>query len=138
MKALKGRKAFVQSHPKKFEVARKILEARKAKKCITFSATIKDAEKLANKGECVLHSKKSKKQNETAIETFNKLTSGVLHSSKAADCGVDIKGLSVGIILSTDSSKIRKNQRNGRVCRMEEGKNAEVFTLLIRGTQEVN
>jgi hypothetical protein len=24
------------------------------------------------------------------------------------------------------------------VCRMEEGKNAEVFTLLIRGTQEVN
>jgi superfamily II DNA or RNA helicase len=126
------------SHPKKIEIARKILDARTNKKCITFSATIKDAEKLALKNEYVLHSKKSKKQNETIINNFNDVKTGVLHSSKAADCGVDIKGLSVGIILSTDSSKIRKNQRNGRVCRMEEGKQAEIFTLLIRGTQEVN
>jgi superfamily II DNA or RNA helicase len=126
------------SHPKKIEIARKILDARTNKKCITFSATIKDAEKLASKDEHVLHSKKSKKQNEAVINNFNSATTGVLHSSKAADCGVDIKGLSVGVILSTDSSKIRKNQRNGRVCRMEEGKQAEIFTLLIRGTQEVN
>lgn len=138
MQCLQKRKKFVMSHPKKIEVARRILNARQDKKCITFSATIKDAEKLAIKGECVLHSKKSKKQNNATIEAFNKYSSGVLHSSKAADCGVDIKGLSVGIILSTDSSKIRKNQRNGRVCRMEEGKEAEIFTLLIRGTQEVN
>lgn len=138
MQCLQKRKKFVMSHPKKIEIARKILDARTNKKCITFSATIKDAEKLASKDEHVLHSKKSKKQNETVINNFNSATTGVLHSSKAADCGVDIKGLSVGVILSTDSSKIRKNQRNGRVCRMEEGKQAEIFTLLIRGTQEVN
>ena len=138
MQCLQKRKKFVMSHPKKTEIARKILNARTDKKCITFSATIKDAEKLAIKGEYVLHSKKSKKQNESVIEAFNKVTTGVLHSSKAADCGVDIKGLSVGIILSTDSSKIRKNQRSGRVCRKEEKKQAEIFTLLIRGTQEVN
>ena len=29
------------SHPKKFEIAKKIIEARKDKKIITFSATIK-------------------------------------------------------------------------------------------------
>ena len=137
LKALKGRKAFVQSHPKKFEVARKILNARKDKKCITFSATIKDAESLNNK-EFVLHSKKSKKQNNEILELFNNATVGTIHSSKSCDQGVDIRGLSVGIILSTDSSKIRKTQRNGRICRFEEGKTAELFTLVIRGTQEWN
>lgn len=137
LKALKGRKAFVQSHPKKFEIARKILDARKDKKCITFSATIKDAESL-NNGEFVLHSKKSKKQNNEILEVFNNAAEGVIHSSKSCDQGVDIRGLSVGIILSTDSSKIRKTQRNGRICRFEEGKTAELFTLVIRGTQEWN
>ena len=137
LKALKGRKAFVQSHPKKFEIARKILDARKDKKCITFSATIKDAESL-NNGEFVLHSKKSKKQNNEILELFNNATEGTIHSSKSCDQGVDIRGLSVGIILSTDSSKIRKTQRNGRICRFEEGKTAELFTLVIRGTQEWN
>lgn len=137
LKALKGRKAFVQSHPKKFEIARKILDARKDKKCITFSATIKDAESLNNK-EFVLHSKKSKKQNNEILELFNNATVGTIHSSKSCDQGVDIHGLSVGIILSTDSSKIRKTQRNGRICRFEEGKTAELFTLVIRGTQEWN
>ena len=137
LKTLKGRKAFVQSHPKKFEIARKILDARKDKKCITFSATIKDAESL-NDGEFVLHSKKSKKQNNEILDVFNNATEGVIHSSKSCDQGVDIRGLSVGIILSTDSSKIRKTQRNGRICRFEEGKTAELFTLVIRGTQEWN
>ena len=136
MQALKGRKAFVQSHPKKIEVARKILEARKDKKCVTFSATIKDAEKIGIG--YVLHSKQSKKLNKEILEKFNADTSGVLNSSKAVDVGVDVKGLSVGIILSTDSSKIRKGQRNGRICRFEEGKTAELFTLVIRGTQEWN
>lgn len=136
MQALKGRKTFVQSHPKKIEVARKILEARKDKKCVTFSATIKDAEKIGIG--YVLHSKQSKKLNKEILEKFNADTSGVLNSSKAVDVGVDVKGLSVGIILSTDSSKIRKGQRNGRICRFEEGKTAELFTLVIRGTQEWN
>lgn len=134
MQALRKRKSFVQSHPKKFEVAEKILNFRKDKKCVTFSATIKDAERF--KIGYVLHSKKSKKQNKEVLDAFNKEEAGYLHSSKAVDVGVDVKGLSVGIVLSTDSSKIRKIQRSGRVCRFEPGKQAEMFTLVIRGTQE--
>lgn len=134
--ALRKRKAFVQSHPKKVEVARKILNARLDKKCVTFSATIKDAEKIGIG--YVLHSKQSKKLNKEILEKFNEESTGVLNSSKAVDVGVDVKGLSVGIILSTDSSKIRKTQRNGRICRFEEGKVAELFTLVIKGTQEWN
>ena len=132
---MKKRKEFVMQHPKKLEVCRKILKARKDKKCITFSATIKYSEQIGTG--YVLHSKQSKKKNAEILKAFNDAESGVLNTNKAADQGVDIKGLSVGIILSTDSSKIRKGQRTGRVIRFEPGKTAELFTLVIRGTQEV-
>ena len=136
MRCLRKRKEFVMSHPKKLEIAKKILEARQDKKCITFSATIKDAESLGVG--YTLHSKQSKKKNDETLKAFNEAETGVLNSSKACDQGIDVKGLSVGIILATDSSKIRKTQRTGRVCRFEPGKKAEMFTLLIEGTQEVN
>lgn len=134
MRALTARKKFIQSHPKKIEVCKKILAARSDKKCITFSPTIKDAESI--KVGKVIHSKKSSKDNAKIIEEFNSAKSGVLCTSKSADCGVDIKGLSVGVIMSIDSSKIRKTQRVGRVARFEPGKQAEMFTLVIKGTQE--
>jgi len=134
MRCMRKRKEFVMSHPKKLEVCKQILNARKDKKCIAFSATIKDSEQLGI-GQ-VLHSKQSKKKNAEIIKQFNNADSGVLCTSKAADQGVDIKGLSVGIIMSVDSSKIRKTQRTGRIIRFEEGKTAELFTLIIRGTQE--
>lgn len=136
MDRLRKRKKFVQSHPHKFEIARKILNARKDKKCITFCSTIKDAEQLSVKGEYVLHSKQSKKSNEETLSKFNQASSGVLHSSKAVNQGVDIKGLSVEIIMNTDSSKITKTQKLGRALRVEAGKQAEIFTLIIKGTVE--
>lgn len=136
MDRLRKRKQFVQSHPHKFEIARKILDARKDKKCITFCSTIKDAEQLSIKGEYVLHSKQSKKSNEETLNKFNQAQFGVLHSSKAANQGVDIKGLSVEIIMNTDSSKITKTQKLGRALRVEAGKQAEIFTLIIKGTVE--
>lgn len=135
-RAMRARKTFIQNHPKKFEVAKKILEARKDKKCITFSATIKQAESFG--GSYILHSKKSEKQNKAVLDAFNKASKGAIHSSKAANQGIDIPGLSVGIILSVDSSKITKQQRKGRICRFEEGKEAELFTIVLKGTQEYN
>ena len=136
MDRLRKRKKFVQSHPHKFEIARKILDARKDKKCITFCSTIKDAEQLSIKGEFVLHSKQSKKSNDEALKQFNEVKSGVLHSSKAVNQGVDVKGLSVEIIMNTDSSKITKTQKLGRALRVESGKQAEIFTLIVKGTVE--
>lgn len=133
-RAMRARKTFIQNHPKKFEVAKMILDARKDKKCITFSSTIKQAESFGSG--FVLHSKKSEKQNKKTLEAFNKASCGVLHSSKAVNQGVDVPDLSVGIILSVDSSKITKQQRKGRICRFEEGKEAELFTIVLKGTQE--
>lgn len=63
---------------------------------------------------------------------------GYLHTSKAADQGLDCKGINLEIILHTDSSKTRKTQRIGRAIRFEEGKTSEIFTLVLKGTQEVS
>lgn len=134
LRCMRLRKQFVQSHPKKLELAQKIIDARSDKKGITFSSTIADAKKFKNG--YVLHSKQSKAKNKEVLEKFKNAKSGFLHSSKAADCGVDIPGLQIGIILSVDSSKIRKTQRIGRCIRVEPGKKAEIFTLVIAGTQE--
>ena len=136
MRMLQKRKNFVMSHPKKLEIANKILDYRTDKKCITFSATIKDAETFKARGSLVLHSKQKKLQNKKTMDIFNAQTIGILSTSKSADAGVDIKGLSVGIILSCDSSINRTTQRIGRIIRFEQDKISEMFTLVIGGTIE--
>lgn len=135
-RAMRKRKEFIYNHPKKMEIAKKILDARKDKKGITFSSTIKQAESFGNG--FVLHSKQKKKENKAVIDKFNKASNGFLHTSKAADQGLDCKGVNLEVILHTDSSKIRKTQRVGRAIRFEEGKTSEIFTLVLKGTQEVN
>ena len=85
-----------------------------------------------------MHSKKKKKENHQVIAEFNNAANGYLHTSKAADQGLDCKGVNLEIILHTDSSKIRKTQRIGRAIRYEDNKVSEIFTLVLKGTQEVN
>ena len=70
------------------------------------------------------------------IEEFSAEKTGILHTIKKADEGLDVPGLSVAIILGLDSSKIRKTQRIGRVARKEGDKKAEIFTLVLDQTVE--
>ena len=135
MKLLKQRKSFVMSHPKKFEIANRILDARKDKKCIIFSSTVKDAESFKHRA-IVLHSKKKKAENKKALENFNALTVGVISAPKCLETGVDVAGLSVGIKLTCNSSETTNVQSIGRVVRKEEGKSAEIFTLVIKNSIE--
>jgi superfamily II DNA or RNA helicase len=131
---LQARKGYVMNHPKKLELTRRILEARPNKKAITFSATIKQAEKIG--GGLVIHSGKTKKKNRITMEEFAPMKLGVIHTAKSLDEGADIPGLDLAIILCNTSSQTQKTQRVGRVIRYEEGKEAEVFTLVIKGTME--
>lgn len=108
-RALRARKEFVMNHPKKIEITKKILEARKDKKAITFSATIKAAEEIGIG--YVLHSGKTKKKRGIVKDEFDKLDTGVLNTSKALDVGADVPGLNLGIILCNTSSSIQKRQR---------------------------
>ena len=49
---------------------------------------------------------------------------------------MDIAGLSVGIVLGTDSGQTKARQRLGRVIRKEEGKQAEMFYIILDNTIE--
>lgn len=135
-RCMRARKEFIYNHPRKLEVTNKILDARKDKKCITFSGTIKQAEAIGRG--YTIHSKQSKKYNKQILEKFDTDSCGVLNSSKSAETGLDLKGINTEIIMYTNSSKIRKTQVLGRALRAEEGKNTEIFTLILRGTQEYN
>lgn len=136
LRALKARKSFVMEHPKKIEITRKILYARQNKKSITFSPTIKMAEKIGIGS--VIHSKNTKKKNSILLDDFKKINIGNANTAKSLDEGTDIPGLNLAIILSNSSSKTQKTQRIGRIIRYEEGKEAELFTLVIKGTMEDN
>ena len=135
MQLMQARKGFINNHPKKIELARRIIEARPNSKIITFSNNVKMAESIGMGGK-VYTGKVSKKKSRTTIEEFNQLPIGVLHTVKKADEGMDIAGLSVGIVLGTDSGKTKARQRLGRVIRMEEGKQAEMFYIILDNTVE--
>lgn len=110
-RALQARKKYVMEHPKKLELTRQILAARPNKKTITFSATIKQAEKIG--GGLVIHSGKTKKKNRITMEEFAPMKTGVIHTAKSLDEGADVPGLELAIILCNTSSQTQKTQRVG-------------------------
>ena len=134
MRNTQKRKLFINNHPKKIKIARKIIEARSDKKIITFSNNVKMAESIGYGN--VYTGRISKKRSDSIIEDFNNMSSGVLNTCAKANEGLDVRGLSVAIILGTDSSETKARQRRGRAVRKEENKVAEIFYIVIRGTTE--
>ena len=133
-RALQFRKSFIANHPKKIEIAEKILNARKECKAITFNTSIKQCNAY-HFGKCI-HSGKDKKENKEILEEFNKCENGVIHSAKSLLEGVDVQGLNLAIVAGFNSSQINKKQASGRVLRFAPNKRAEIFTLVIKGTVE--
>lgn len=134
MRAITKRKAFINNHPKKLEIARKIINALPFSKIITFSNNIKMAEAIGI-GE-VYTGKDSKKKARANLEEFNQKTSGVLNSCRKLIEGADIQGLDTAIMLGIDSSETRATQARGRAIRFKEGKHALIFNLVIANTVE--
>lgn len=135
IRTIQQRKAFINNHPKKLEIARKIIEARPGAKIITFSSNVKMAESI---GYGVVYTGKnsSKKKNRITLEEFGRQKSGVINSCVKLNEGADIKGLSVAIILGLDSSETKSIQRRGRTIRKEGDKLAEIFNIVIDQTIE--
>lgn len=135
MQLLQLRKSFINNHPKKIEIAKKIIAARQDKKIITFSNNISMAEAIDN-GNNVYSGRTSKKKGRIMLEDFAAQKTGVLHTIRKADEGINIPGLSVAIILGTDSSETKARQRRGRTVRKEGDKVAEIFYIIIKDTIE--
>ena len=134
MRTIQARKAFINNHPKKLELCRKIINARPNSKIITFSNSISMAEKIGIGS--TYSGKDSKKKGRMTIEEFSEHSTGVLNTIRKADAGLDIPGLSVAIIIGTDSSPIKAVQRLGRAIRLENDKQAEIFNIVIEDTVE--
>ena len=135
MRMVQKRKAYINNHPKKIEIARQIIEARNDFKIITFSNNIKMAESIGMGGQ-VYTGKDNKKKARANLEEFNNAKTGLIHSVAKLIEGADIKGLNVGIILGLDSSETKAVQKRGRCIRFEKGKIAEIFNLVIDSTVE--
>lgn len=135
IKTMSERKAFINNHPKKIEIAKKIMEARSNSKIITFSNNVTMAESIEN-GQNVFTGKTSKKKGRVMIEDFISGNIKTIHSCKKLDEGFDVPDASVAIILGFDSSEIKSTQRRGRVVRKFENKTAEIFYLVIKNSQE--
>lgn len=80
MRAMQKRKAFINNHPKKIEIARKIINSKPFSKIITFSNNIKMAEAIGI-GD-VYTGKDSKKKARANLEEFNLQTTGTINSVK--------------------------------------------------------
>lgn len=135
MRTMTQRKAFINNHPKKIEIAKKIIEARQDKKIITFSNNVKMAESISN-GQYVYTGKTSKKKGRIMLEDFLSGNVKILNSCQRLNEGFDCPDASVAIILGFDSSEIKAVQRRGRVARLYNNKIAEIFYIVINGTQE--
>lgn len=136
MRTMTKRKAFINNHPKKIEIAKKIMEARPDSKIITFSNNVKMAEALEN-GEYVYTGKTSKKRASDMIEKYLSGQINHLHSVKKLIEGFNDPNTSVAIILGMDSSERRAVQTRGRVIRKTStNKQAEIFNIVIRFSQE--
>lgn len=132
---LQKRKSFIANHPKKIEIANKILSHCQDKKCITFSSTVKQAEQIAY-GK-VYSGKTAKKKGRITLEEFSNQKSGTLNTVMKLNEGYNSPDLEIGIILGLDSSVNKKSQRLGRLLRPFEGKeDAKLFVLILNGTVE--
>ena len=135
IRSIQNRKKFVYEHPEKIRIAEEIIKHRSDKKIVTFCANTKMAESFSSG--FVYTGKDSKTKNRISLEEFTVKSSGIMQTCKLAEAGVDIAGLSVGIMLGVNSSETKAIQTRGRVIRKEGNKQAEFFTLVINDSVEL-
>ena len=86
IKTMTARKSFIYNHPKKLEIARRIMEARSDSKVITFSNNVTMAEAIEG-GQNVYTGQTSKKKGRVMLEDFISGQIKTLHSCKKLDEG---------------------------------------------------
>lgn len=142
MEIVNKRKEFIYHHPKKIEVANRIIEARKDKKGMTFWNSIEDAMKVGygkTYASPTKENKLTKKKCNVILDEFKASKSGVINTVKALNTGFNCPEIEYGIMGGFDSSKTRSKQANGRIVRIDDltkNKEAEIFYLILRGTKD--
>tara|TARA_R110001592_G_scaffold5517_4_gene30404 strand:+ start:9903 stop:11126 length:1224 start_codon:yes stop_codon:yes gene_type:complete len=137
--AMAKRKNILYNSESKLTVVKQLSNMNLERKAIIFSQTIDFADKVTSSlKNCVsFHSKISKKKR---TENLNLLKSGKsitrISAAKALNEGMDIPDISMAIIASGTSKTKDMIQRIGRAVRWEEGKQAVIFRIYIKDSQE--
>jgi superfamily II DNA or RNA helicase len=133
------RTKFIDQHYDKVFAAVEIRKALINRKAIIFAANIDQCERIADLVDGVyVHSKnKKKKGNETSFFIFENDPFGTLVAVQQVNEVYDLKGISLGIVVSGKSSSKTSNQRAGRSVRPQEnGQVSFVFNLVLKNTIE--
>lgn len=142
IKLMTERKRFLWHHPKKLEIAEKILAAYKGQKGITFWSTIEDAEKVSVGkvyASASTESGRTEKQNKEVLDWFFSTDGAVVNTVRALNIGFDCPEITFGIIAGFNSSKTDSKQKIGRAIRINKmlrEKKADVFYIVIRQTND--
>lgn len=131
---LKARIEFIQSHPKKIQLAKKILEKRKTSKTIIFSPTIEISRKFQG---FYYNSNMSNKEKIRELSDFQNCVSGVLSAVNGITLGMELNGCNLALMLCNNSSFDVKEQKIGRLLsKRKDGIIPEAFTFVLKNTVE--
>ena len=84
----------------------------------------------------VYHSGIRKKAKEKALEDFRSGDKPVLCSTKALNQGFDVADATMAVICGLTSKALTMIQRVGRIIRYQEGKQAKIYVLYVKDSQE--
>lgn len=140
IRTMTNRKNFIYHHPKKKEVANRILEAKKGQKGITFWSTIEDCMDVKHGKPYASPAQDNdftEKGNRETLDWFFSTPGAVINTVRALNIGFDCPEITFGIIAGFNSSKTDSMQRRGRVVRINKffaDKSAELYYVVIQGT----
>lgn len=143
MESMNKRKNFIYHHPKKLEIAEKIIKAHQGKKGMTFWCTIEDAERVkegkvyasVGSGGQDDTEKRTKKKNEETIRWFKETDGALINTVRALNTGFDVPEIEYGIMAGFNSSKTSGAQSRGRIVRINDltkNKKARIFYVVLR------
>ena len=140
IRTMTNRKNFIYHHPKKKEVANRILEAKKGQKGITFWSTIEDCMDIKHGKPYASPAQDNdftEKGNRETLDWFFSTPGAVINTVRALNIGFDCPEITFGVIAGFNSSKTDSMQRRGRVVRINKffaDKSAELYYVVIQGT----
>jgi superfamily II DNA or RNA helicase len=138
-KSIRARKAVVDFASNKLEALRTIVLQNPNNKILTFSGANEFTDKMCDslgKLAVAYHSKKTKKQKDTALDLFKTNKKRVLCSTKALNQGFDVPDADMGIICGLTSKSLTMIQRVGRLLRFQENKIGKIIILYVNNSQE--
>ena len=139
LKAHARMRMVVQMSENKLKKVREIVskELRRGSKILVFTQYVEQAKKLGEiLGSPVLIGELDTATRRRVLEDFKSGRSRVLVVTTVGDEGLDLPDANVGILVSGTGSRRQFVQRLGRLLRPGQGKEARLYEIIVKGTQE--